>query len=43
MYMCFKVINLNTNIYEWKKILIHDIPISIFIIRINEITPSTFQ
>ena len=35
MYMCLEVINLNTNTYEWKIFLIHDIPTSLLIIRIN--------
>ena len=35
MYMCLENINLNTNIYERKMLLIHGIPTSNLIIRIN--------
>ena len=35
MYMCLEIINLITNIYERKMLLIHDIRTSLLIIRNN--------
>ena len=38
MYMCLENINLNTNIYERKMLLIHDIPTSIQLLGIIELS-----